>query len=156
MHSSSGDYRAWGSGVCQISQLLGWCERVLLPPFNWGCFIWGCVCACSISQPCPTLCNLIDCSPPGSSVHGSLQARILEWVAISSSRGSSRVSCISCIGRWILYLLNHLGSPPIWGWFGSYSFLGDTQNFMKFIASTSTQCLILSYFALKLIPTTKK
>ena len=38
-------------------------------------------------QSCPTLCNPIDCSPPGSSVHGILQTRILEWVAISSSRG---------------------------------------------------------------------
>ena len=47
------------------------------------------------------LCNPMDCSPPGSSVHGILQARILEWVAISSSRGSSQprdrtqVSCIA-------------------------------------------------------------
>ena len=47
--------------------------------------------------------------PPGSSVHAILQARILEWVAMSSSRGSSqprdrtRVSHVSCIGRWILY-----------------------------------------------------
>ena len=38
---------------------------------------------------CPTLCNPLDCSLPGSSVHGILQARILEWVAISFSRGSS-------------------------------------------------------------------
>ena len=38
---------------------------------------------------CPTLCDLMGCSPPGSSVHGILQARILEWVAMSSSRGSS-------------------------------------------------------------------
>ena len=51
----------------------------------------------------------MDCSPPGSSIHGILQARILEWVAISSSRGSSQhrdqthVSCVSCIGRWVLY-----------------------------------------------------
>ena len=49
------------------------------------------------------------CSPPGSSVHGIFQARILEWVAISFSRGSSwlrdqtGVSCVSCVGRWILY-----------------------------------------------------
>ena len=51
----------------------------------------------------------IDCSPPGSSVRELFQARILEWVVSSSSRGSSRprdqirVSCISCIGRQILY-----------------------------------------------------
>ena len=55
-----------------------------------------------------TLCNLMDCSPPGSSVHGISQARILEWVAISFSRGSSRprdwahVSSSPCIGRRIL------------------------------------------------------
>ena len=41
-------------------------------------------------QLCPTLCNPMDCSPPGSSVHGILQARILEWVAMPSSRGSSQ------------------------------------------------------------------
>ena len=48
----------------------------------------------------------MDCSPPGSSVHGILQPRILEWVAISFSRGSSRPrdqTCVFCIGRWILY-----------------------------------------------------
>ena len=36
-----------------------------------------------VTQSCPTLCNPVDCSPLGSSVHGTLQARILEWVAIS-------------------------------------------------------------------------
>ena len=41
------------------------------------------------AQSCPTLCDPLDCSPPKSSVHGILQARILEWVAISSSMGSS-------------------------------------------------------------------
>ena len=41
-------------------------------------------------QSCPTLCDLMDCSPPGSSVHGISQARILEWVALPSSKGSSR------------------------------------------------------------------
>ena len=43
-----------------------------------------------VAQSCPTLCNPMDCSSPGFSVHGILQARILEWVAISFSRGSSR------------------------------------------------------------------
>ena len=61
--------------------------------------VW--VCACSDTQLCPTIC--LDYSPPGSSVHGIFQARIVEWVAISFSRGSSRprdwtrVSCISWI-----------------------------------------------------------
>ena len=43
-----------------------------------------------VAQSCPTLCNPMDCSLPGSSVHGIFQARILEWVAISFSRRSSR------------------------------------------------------------------
>ena len=42
-----------------------------------------------VAQSCPTLCDPVDCSPPGSSAHGILQARLLEWVAISFSRGSS-------------------------------------------------------------------
>ena len=42
-----------------------------------------------VSQLCLTLCNSMDCSPPGSSMHGLFQARILEWVAIPFSRGSS-------------------------------------------------------------------
>ena len=42
------------------------------------------------TQSCPTLCNPMDCSPLGSSIHGILQARILEWVAISFSRESSQ------------------------------------------------------------------
>ena len=59
-----------------------------------------CVCAQSL-QSCPTLHDVLHCSPPGSSVHGILQARILEWVAITNSRGSSKprdwtwVSCIA-------------------------------------------------------------
>ena len=48
-----------------------------------------CVCVCMCTQSCPSLCSSIDCSPPGSSVHGIVQARILEWVAISYSRGTS-------------------------------------------------------------------
>ena len=42
-----------------------------------------------VAQSCLTLCEPLDCSPPGSSVHGILQTRILEWVAMPSSRGSS-------------------------------------------------------------------
>ena len=42
-----------------------------------------------VAQLCPTLCNPMDCSPPGSSIHGILQARVLEWGAIAFSRGSA-------------------------------------------------------------------
>ena len=50
-----------------------------------SCMKWS-----EVAQSCPTLCDPMDCSLPGSSVHGILQARILKWVAISFSRGSSR------------------------------------------------------------------
>ena len=43
-----------------------------------------------VAQSCQTLCDPVDCSPPGSSVHGIFQVRVLEWVAISFSRGSSQ------------------------------------------------------------------
>ena len=63
------------------------------------------VCA-ELLQSCPTLCNHMDDSPPGSSVHGILQARVLEWVAMASSMGyfqprdQTHISFVSCIGRW--------------------------------------------------------
>ena len=47
-------------------------------------------CCCSVAKLCPTLCNPMDCSPPGSSVHGILKAGILEQVAFPVSRGFSR------------------------------------------------------------------
>ena len=60
---------------------------------------------------CPTLCDPMDCSPPGSSVHEVLQARILEWVPMPSFRESSRprdqtcVSYIPCTGRQVFFVL---------------------------------------------------
>ena len=69
-----------------------------------------------ITHSCPTLFNAMDCSLPGSSVHGILQASILEWIAISFSRGSSRPrdrSRVSPHCRQILYLLSHQGNPSV-------------------------------------------
>ena len=68
------------------------------------------VCVYSVAQSCPTLFNPIDCSSLGSSICRISQARILEWVAISSSRGSSgpkdqtQVSCGSYLDRWFCFL----------------------------------------------------
>ena len=65
---------------------------------------------------CLTPRDPMNCGPPGASVLGILQARILEWVAMPSSRGSSpprHRTCVSCISRQILYLWCHLGSPCI-------------------------------------------
>ena len=71
------------------------------------------------AQSCPTLCGPMDCNPPGSSVYGIFQARILEWMAMPSSRAFSQfrdqthVSYVSCIGRRVVYHWQHLGSPVI-------------------------------------------
>ena len=76
---------------------------------------YTCLC-CKSLQPCPTLCNPMDCSLPGSSDHEIFPARILEWVAISSFRGSSQsrrpiwVFCNSCIGRRVIFHWHHLES----------------------------------------------
>ena len=73
--------------------------------------LYACSCSCLI------LLNTMNCSPAGFSVHGISQAKILEWVATYNTRESSRcrdwisVSCVSCIGRWILLPLLYLGSP---------------------------------------------
>ena len=79
-------------------------DRNIRPsPQRTRVFLYACVHAKSL-QLCPTLCNSVDCSPPDSSVHGSLQTRILEWVAMPSSRGSSQprdqthVSYVSWVG----------------------------------------------------------
>ena len=65
---------------------------------------------CLVAQSRPTLCDPMEWSPPGSSVHGILQARILEWVAIPSSRGSSqpRIEPSSCA----LQMDSLLSEPP--------------------------------------------
>ena len=79
---------------------------------------WNVCCAKSF-QSCLTPCDLMGCSPPGFSAHGILQAGILEWVVVSSSRGSSRhrdqtrISYIFCIGRWVLCHWCHLGTPVV-------------------------------------------
>ena len=69
---------------------------------------------CSFANLCLTLWDPIGWSLPDSSVHGLFQASILEWVAISFFRGSSRPrdqTNISFVGRWILYHQRHLGNP---------------------------------------------
>ena len=64
------------------------------------------------AQWCPTLCNPMDCTLPGSSVDGIFQARILEWVTISFSRGSSQARKLHLLHWQVDCLpLHHLGSP---------------------------------------------
>ena len=97
-------------GMATHSSILAWRITMDSP---WGCketdtteqftslhftsciYIWS-----EVAQSCPTLCDPMDCNLLGFSIHGILQARILEWIAISFSKGSSqprdrtRVSCI--------------------------------------------------------------
>ena len=73
-------------------------------------------------QSCPALCDPMDRRPQASSVHGILQARILEWVAISCSGGSSlsrdrtHISYISCTSRYVLYCKHHPGNQHHSSW----------------------------------------
>ena len=64
-------------------------NRRNIPQHNKS-YIWQSESESEVAQSCLTLCDPVDWSPPGSSVHGVLQARILEWVAISFSKGSSQ------------------------------------------------------------------
>ena len=76
-----------------------------------GVYRFACVCVTRVKllQPCLTLCDPVDCSPPGSSVHETLLAITLEWGAMPSSRGSfpsrdrTSISHVSCTGRQVLY-----------------------------------------------------
>ena len=86
------------------------------------------ICACGHAkslQSGPTLCDLTDCSTPGSSVHGILQGRMLEWVAMPSSNGSSQprdwtcISYVCCICRQVIY---HYGNQF------QYSCLGNPMD----------------------------
>ena len=71
-----------------------------------------CVCVCVCAQSCLTLCDPMDCGPPGSSVHGIYQARILEWVAFSFSKGAFQPRDQTCV----------FASPSLAGG------IGDTPN----------------------------
>ena len=82
-----GTFLTQGSGphvFCLSKQILyHWCQRG--SPSNTAC-----AGLCLVAQSRPTLCESMDCSPPGSSIHADSPARILEWVAMPSSRGSSQ------------------------------------------------------------------
>ena len=98
----------WGlscTAVIPVQPGSPWPQKSLCAASWWG--------EVSVRQPCPTLCDPMDGSPPGSSVHGILQARTLEWVAtpfIGSSRPRDRTQA-SCLCRQILYCVSHQGSP---------------------------------------------
>ena len=83
--------------ACTSSSALLFAEYIL-----WG----GHLCARSVAQPYPTLCDLMDYNPPGSPVHGISQARVLEWITTHFSRESlqpKNQTFVSRIGRQALY-----------------------------------------------------
>ena len=100
---------------------------------EWGSLV---VVGALVAQPCPTLCHLMDCSPPGSSVQEILQARILEQVAISFSRGSSRPSnriWVSCIAGGFFTIWATYGSPhcSLWGYKAEWIFFSKSRGWAE-------------------------
>ena len=70
---------------------------------------------CEVAQSCPTLCNPMDCCLPGFSVHGIFQARVLEWVAISFSRGSSRPRDRTSVSHTVGRRFTLWATSSLWG-----------------------------------------
>ena len=106
----------WGSWKYADLDSAGLVQGWRLCISNDGCrchgstdWTWSACVGVKSLQSCPTLCDPMDCSLPGSSVHGILQARMLEWVAMPSSKGSfllrdlTQISYVSCIGKRVLY-----------------------------------------------------
>ena len=106
----------WESSEISQDQLTPELNPGTFPNYNMlvsriGSYLWVaseicCCLVCLVAKLSQTLCDPVDCSLPGSSVHGISQARILEWVAISFSSWSSKCrdqTSVSCIGRPILY-----------------------------------------------------
>ena len=96
-----------------------WSHEIFVP---WYLFSWVCVYVCVwVAQLCQTICHPMDYSLPGFSVHGILQARILEWIAIPFSRGTSHLrdwTLVSCITGWFF---------TIWATGKSYCMVGIEQ-----------------------------
>ena len=105
------------------------------------------ICTCMLSHfSCVRLCDPVDQSPPGSSVHGISQARILGWVAISSSRGSfpprnqTCISYVSFIGQQVLYYQCDLGNPYVY----------VCKNIVKYIFKICVLCVYYNLIFLNL------
>ena len=133
----------FNNGAFSGGFLLTWSLRItsLFPSLE--CF-WMCVCLLNCFS-CVRLCNPMDCSLSGSSVHGILQARILQWAAMPSSREffwPRDQTCVSCIGREVLYYHCHLGSSCFWMLPQNYLACAlDIINLLKFITVTLSLCL---------------
>ena len=125
--ANAGDIRNMGS-IPGSGKFSGIGNGTPPPPLQYSCLEnpmdrgtwWATVQSGAQSlKSCPTLCDPMDCSPPGSSLPGVFQARILEWVTTSFSRGSSQpryqthISYISCIGRQVSFFFKQLVPPGL-------------------------------------------
>ena len=106
------DSEAWHAAVHGVAKswtwLSDWTDWLNCRKFqtSYNTYIFVRLFCCLVPELCLTLRDPMDCSPPGSSVHVISQARRLDWVAISFSKGSSwprNQICVSWIGKWIIY-----------------------------------------------------
>ena len=101
-------YHIWNESPvqvrCMILDAWGWCTETVFQTSPWS----------EVAQSCPTLCDPIDWSLPGSSVHGIFQARILEWVAISFSNAWKWKVKVKSLN--IIYETNHQSRFDAWYW----------------------------------------
>ena len=137
---------SWGLKESDTTEWLNWTEGLSQVLKNERYAATMCMLG---AQSCLTLCNPKNCSPPGSSVHGILQSRVLEWVAISFSRGSSQSrdptpGLLHC--KQFLYCLNHQVSPTRWwgggeGWEEHSLPQRGSQNCKPGVAEASLEVL---------------
>ena len=102
---------AWTSGSSRFMYCWSPAWRILSITLL-ACEVWS-----EVAQLCPTLCDPMNYSLPGSSVHGIFQARVLEWVAVSFSRGSSRPRDRSWVSR-IVSMWDECNCVVVWTFFG--------------------------------------
>ena len=105
------------------------------------------MCACSVAKSCLTLWESVGCSLQGSSVHGILQARVLEWVAISTSKGSSHPGIEQespASPNWQVHSLplSHQGSPIM-----QHTILFIIADFFSWLQILQTEILVFSFLS---------
>ena len=139
-------YKCYSDTVCLMSlvaMLQPWLVNIRNCPLCVCVHVCVCVCVLICSVMSDSFVTPMDWSPPGSSVHGIVQARTLEWVAVFFSRGPSwpgngaHVSCTSCIGRQILY---H------WDTWKLHTNLPKKRGFFRLISPTLHEQIEASYY----------
>ena len=89
--------RFLSTSSCSFNLYINFRSILCVNLFYYGDHLSNFFVVCLVTKSCPTLCDPMDCSPPGSSIHGISQARILEWIAILFSMGSSQCKYWTCV-----------------------------------------------------------